>query len=47
MTKDKEYTPGPSGIARKTKQKNASKKYQQRLKNLAERAERSRGKGRK
>jgi hypothetical protein len=47
MTKEDKYTPGPSGINRKTKQKNASKKYQQRLKNLAERAERSRGKGRK
>ena len=32
------YAPGPSGIKRVTKQKNAKKKYQQRLKNLADRA---------
>ena len=41
---DEKYTPGPSGINRRTKQKNAAKKYQQRLKNLAERAAKNQGK---
>ena len=39
MTDKKEYTPGPSGINRRTKQKNARKKFIQRQENLAKRAD--------
>jgi len=41
------YTPGPSGIPRKTKQKNAAKKRQQHLANVQERADKNRGKGKR